>query len=61
MDDDNAESGADDVDRLIRTRICPFPSISDSVHSGSRPSSEITSPSISNLVIEAAVDPGNWV
>lgn len=58
--DERAESGADDVDRRIRTRIRPLPSMSDSVQSGSRPSSEITSPSISNLDMEAAAVPGNW-
>lgn len=60
MDDDKAESGAEDVDRLIRTRIRPLPSISDSVRTGSRPSSDMTSPSISNFDMEAAVEPGNW-
>lgn len=60
MDDDNAVSGADEVERRIRTRMRPFPSISDSVQIGSRPSSDMTSPSTSNLVMVAAVDPGNW-
>lgn len=61
MDDDIAESGTEDVDRRIRTRIRPSVSISDSVRSGSRPPSrEMTSSSSSNLEIEAAVRPGNW-
>ena len=61
MEDDKAESGADDVDRLMRTRIRPLPSASDSARSGSLPSREMTSPSSSILEIVAAVGPGNWV
>lgn len=58
--DDRLESGADEVDRRIRTRILPWISISDSVRSFSRPSREITSSSSLNLVIAAAAGPGNW-
>lgn len=61
MEDDKAESGADDVDRLILTRMRPLPSVSDSVLSGSRPSRDITSLSSSNLAMEAAAGPGNCV
>lgn len=58
--EDRAESGADEVDRRMRTRIRPLLSTSDSVHIGSRPSSEMTSPSSSIFAMEAAVGPGNW-
>lgn len=61
MEDDIAESGADDVDRRIRTRMRPLPSVSDSVLIGSRPSRDMTSLSSSNLVMEAAAAPGNCV
>lgn len=61
MEDDRAESGADDVDLLMRTRRSPFPSVSDSVRSGSLPSREMTSLSSSILEMEAALGPGNWV
>ena len=60
-DDDNADSGAEDVGRRIRTWMRPLTSISDSVQSGPRPSRDITSLSISNLVMEAAMEPGNWL
>lgn len=60
MEDDRAESGAEDVDRLMRTRMRPLPSVSDSVRSGSLPSSEMTSSSSSILEMVAAVGPGNW-
>lgn len=60
MEDDIAESATEEVDRLMRTRIRPLLSISDSVRRGSRPSREITSSSSSNLEMEAAVKPGNW-
>lgn len=60
MEDDKAESGAEDVDRLMRTRMRPLPSVSDSVRSGSLPSSEMTSSSSSILEMVAAVGPGNW-
>lgn len=60
-EDDRAESGAEDVERLMRTRMRPLPSVSDSVLRGSRPSREITSLSSSNLVMEAALGPGNCV
>lgn len=59
IEDENADSGADEVDRRIRTWIRPLPSISDSVQSGFRPSSEMTSLSISNFVMDAATLPGN--
>lgn len=60
---DNADwSGAEEMDRRIRTWMWPLLSVSDSVRSGiSWPSSEMTSPSRSILVMEAAVGPGNWV
>lgn len=58
--DDRPESGADEVERRIRTRIRPCVSISDSVRSFSRPSREMTSASTSNLAMDAAVGPGNW-
>lgn len=61
MEDDRADSGAEEVDLRMRTRIRPLPSVSDSVRSGSLPSREMTSLSSSILVMEAAVGPGNWV
>lgn len=62
MEDDRAEEpGSDDVERRMRTRIRPLSSVSDSVQSGFRPSKEITSSSISNFVMAAAVGPGNCV
>lgn len=62
-DDDNPDSGADDTDRRIRTRTLPSASISDSAWIGSRPSSEMTSPSTSILAMAAATGPGNcsWI
>lgn len=54
-------SAAEDVDRRMRTRkVRPLASTSDSVTMGSRPSSDITSLSSSNLDMEAATVPGNW-
>nr|GMC49672.1 hypothetical protein PanWU01x14_048850 [Ipomoea batatas] len=60
MEDENPDSGADDVDRRIRTRMWPLTSISDSVQSGPRPSRDMTSLSTANFVMEAAISPGNW-
>lgn len=59
---DIADSGAEEIERRIRTQMRPWLSVSDSVRSGtSWPSREMTSPSSSILVMEAAVGPGNWV
>lgn len=59
---DEVESGAEEIDRRIRTLMRPWVSVSDCVCSGtSWPSREITSPSTSILVMDAAVSPGNSV
>lgn len=58
-EDESPEPGAVDTDRRILTRMRPSASISDSACIGSRPSSEMTSPSTSIAEISAAIPPGN--